>query len=385
MHHFRYIRSLLPVAPLWGVALLLWTSRAAAQGPVRHNAGLGIELNSLAGKVFRHEEKFTLPIPALTTGTDVNVLWRTWGRKPWHQWRHYPRLGIAAAMIHYGIDSVYGTTWGLYPNIIFPLLHRRHMEWTLRVGNGIGFVTRKYSRANPVNTVNVAISSTINDFIMIRTDGVYTINDHWTVNAGAFVTHISNGSVRKPNLGVNVAGISAGLCYYPVTVHPVRVQWPFKRPRDRYLIQARYSMSLVSAFTNGGPLYPVYIGTAYMSRRWRGNNKAFAGIDYSWHSSTRAYLRDNGLEQGREGAQSYKSAIIAGNEFLMGRVGILLQAGVYVKKDYLQRQDVYEKVTLNYYCVQRERGPVKELFAFVGLKAHLNVAEMGELGVGIGL
>jgi len=114
-------------------------------------------------------------------------------------------------------------------------------------------------------------------------------------------------------------------------------------------------------------------------------NKAFAGIDYSYHSNLAAHLRNNGLEASNERQHSYKSAIVAGNEFLMGRVGIAVQAGAYLVKGYLQKEDIYEKVSLNYYCVLREKGPLKELCLYTALKAHLNVAEMGEMGIGIGL
>lgn len=358
------------------VAAILSATYAKAQ------QGFGIEANMLCGKVFRHEAKFTVPIPAITLGGDVNLTWRTYGRKDWQQRRHYPRVGIAAAGINYGINNVYGTVYSLYPNITFRLLSGKNLEWTLRFGNGIGYVTNKY---NPItNTVNVAISASLNDFIMIRSDAAYTINRHWALSAGAFVTHISNGSVRKPNLGVNVAGISAGVSYYPVTSRPALIVHELKPLPVRYLAQARYGMSFVSAYTNGGPLYPVYIGTAYLSRRWHSHNKVFAGVDASYHPSTVAFLRNNGLQPGKEVQQSYKTAIIAGNEFLMGRVGILLQAGAYISKSYIHREDIYQKVTLNYYSVQRETGPIKEAFFYIGLKSHLNVAEFGELGIGIG-
>src|SRR5690606_22255719 len=111
-------------------------------------------------------------------------------------------------------------------------------------------------RTEPVNTVNVAISSSINDFIMIQTGIGYHVNNHWNVRLGAFVTHISNGSVRKPNLGVNVAGAFAGLSYYPISSSPAHIYRPLKPLPSRYLVQLRYSMSLVSAYSNGGPLYP---------------------------------------------------------------------------------------------------------------------------------
>ncbi|MCF8450368.1 MAG: acyloxyacyl hydrolase [Taibaiella sp.] len=347
-------------------------------------SGFGIETHLLAGKVFKHEAKFTLPIPALTSGFDVNFVQHTYGRRVWEQGRHFPRLGVAITGIQYGIDAVYGNVIGVYPNITFPIVSGKRIEWTLRAGNGIGYVTNQYSRANPVNTTNVAIGSKVNDFIMILSDAGYEVNKHWQIKAGAFITHISNGSVRKPNLGINVVGMGAGVSYFPVTAHPTKIARPLQPLSQRYLLQLRYGMSLVSANTPGGPLFPVYTGTGYVSRRWRNHNKGFAGIDYSYHQNLYAHLRDNGLEQGRERQHAYKCAVLAGNEFLLGRVGIMVQAGVYIKKGYLQKEDVYEKVSFNYYCVQRERGPVKELYLFTSLKAHLNVAEMGEMGVGIG-
>jgi hypothetical protein len=368
------------------LTLFVWLLPAVVPAQMHEQpwAGFGIETNMLAGKVFKHEAKFTLPIPRVTLGVDVNFLLHTHGKKDWEQRRHYPRLGLAFAAINYGIDSVYGSTFGIYPNLELPLVSRGNLEWTLRIGNGVGYVTRRYSRVDPVNTVNVAIGSHVNDFIMVMTGAAYRVNKHWAVHAGGYLTHISNGSVRKPNLGINVAGVHAGVSYFPVTSRPAILVRDLPPLRSRYLFQLRYGMSLVSANTHGGPLYFVYTGTGYVSRRWRSHNKVFAGADYSYHRNLYTLLRDNRLSVGTEASQSYKSALLAGNEFLIGRAGIMVQAGVYLKKGYLQKEDVYQKVSFNYYCVQREHGPVKELYVFTSLKAHLSVAEMGEVGLGVG-
>ena len=366
--------------------LLLACVRCAGQDPTAPKlTGVGFEGNYIAGKVFKHEAKFTLPIPDISTGVDVNVLWHTHGKKDWQQRRHYPRLGLGVIYINYGMDSVYGRMVGLYPNLTLPLISTRKMEWTLRIGDGIGYVTRQYSRINPTDTVNVAIGSRVNDLLMITTDIRYHINKHWDMQAGVNVTHISNGSVRKPNLGVNMAGGHIGIRYFPVTSTPAHISRQLQPLGNRYLVQVRGGMSLVSAYTVGGPLYPVYVATGYVSRRWRSHNKVFAGIDYSYHTNIYAFLRNNELATGREKQHSYKSAIVAGNEFLLGRVGISLQAGVYIKQAYLHSPDVYQKITGSYYFVLREQGPVKELFIYTSLKTHLSVAELGELGLGIGL
>lgn len=347
--------------------------------------GFGIEANLITGKVFKHEAKFTLPIPDISTGADINLVWHTYGHKPWEQRTHYPRIGLAATYINYGIDSIYGRCIGIYPNIIFPLLTGKKLEWVLRIGDGVGYVTKTYSRVNPVDTINVAIGSSINDLIMIVTDAHYHINPHWNVQAGANITHISNGSVRKPNLGVNMAGVHIGVSYFPVTSHPQRITRELKPLSNRYLFQLRAGASLVSSYTPGGPLYPVYLTTAYISHRWKDMNKVFVGIDYSYHDNVYAFLRNNELERGSEKQHAWKSAILAGNEFMIGRVSIAVQAGVYIRQAYIYNADIYEKVTASYYMVQHEHGPIKELFIYTSLKAHLSVAELGEMGLGIGI
>jgi hypothetical protein len=347
-------------------------------------SGFGIEANAIGGKVYKHETKFTLPIPALTTGLDIDLILNTYGKKDWEQRRNYPTIGLGFAYINYGIDSIYGQCFGMYPNIIVPLLRGKHIEWTLRMGDGIGYVTKTYRRTAPVDTANVAIGSRVNDFAMFMTDLRYHINKHWDVQAGAGITHISDASFDKPNLGINMISGHIGVRYSPITnrpVHIVRKQGPLT---NRWLIEARGTMAYVSSYTPGGPLYPIYLATAYVSRRWWSKNKAFGGIDYSYHENIYAWLRNNNLVRGQEVQNSNKSALIAGNEFLVGRVGIVLQAGVYLKQAYIKMDAVYEKIGGNYYLIKKEHGPVKELFICAFVKTDLTVAELGEVGMGVG-
>jgi hypothetical protein len=363
------------------VALLLSGASYAQNAPW---SGFGIEANAIGGKVYKHEKKFTLPIPALTTGVDVNLLQHTDGRKAWQQRRKYPTFGLGIAYINYGIDSIYGHCFGLYPSITLPLISGRNLQWTLRLGDGIGYVTREYSRVDPVNTTNVAIGSHINDFAMVMTDLRYHISRHWSAQLGANITHISDASYHKPNLGINMIGAHLGATYYPVTARPGRLESELKPLRNRWLVQARLSMAFQSAYTSGGPLYPVYIASGYVSRRWISRNKVFAGLDYAYYNSIYAYLRNNGLDEGRERQNAYKTAVFAGNEFLLGRLGIVLQVGYYLQQSAQPVDPFYEKIGGHFYLVQKEHGPLKELFLSVFVKTHETVAELGEVGIGFG-
>lgn len=309
---------------------------------------------------------------------------QTYGKKDWEQRRHYPLIGLALGYVNYGIDSIYGHCFGMYPNITIPVLRSKNLTWDIRIGDGIGYVTKTYHRTAPVDTINVAIGSHINDFARIMTGLRYHINNHWDALFDANITHISDGSFHKPNLGINMIGAGIGLRYSPITSRPAHILRDLKPLKNRWLIEFRGTFAYVSSYTSGGPLYPVYLATGYVSKRWLSKNKFFGGIDYSYNENIYAYLRNNGLEPGHEAQYSYKSAIIAGNEFLLGRIGIVLQVGAYLKQAYIKMDPIYEKIGGNYYFVKKEHGTIKEFFLCAFVKTDLLDAELGEAGFGIG-
>ena len=347
-------------------------------------SGCGIEVNGIAGKVYKHEAKFTLPIPSVSTAVDVNLMLHTYGKKVWEERRHFPTIGLGITYTDYGLDAIYGQCVGIYPNLELPIISGKKIEWTLRIGDGVGYVTRHFSRFSPLDTVNVAIGSHVNDFFMLMTDVRYHINSHWDMQLGANIDHISDASYHKPNLGINMYGAHIGLRYFPVTSRPPHLVRKPDPLRNRWLVQARLGMAYVSENAPGGPLYPVYVATGYVSRRWLSKNKMFAGMDYSYHTDIYSFLRNNGFYPGSEAQHSYKTAVFVGNEFLIGRVGAVLQLGVYTQQAALKTDPYYEKVGGDYYLVQREHGPIKEFCVSAFLKTHKIVAEFGEIGLGVG-
>lgn len=378
--YFLSLRTWLRTAALCGCLF----PAAAAQAQNKPWSGFAIESNIVAGKVFKHTPKFRAPIPDLTTAYDLCFLQQTYGKKEWQQRRKYPLVGFGFTYTVYGIDAIYGRCIGMYPVLQLPIVRGNRMEWTLRAGFGLGYVSKHYERVPGWDTLNNAISSHINNFTTFSTDLRYHINTHWDVQLGANFSHISNAALKQPNLGINTYGAHMGVRYYPVTAQPQRMMRKLQPLSNRWLAQARVSMAFNEMGTTDGPLYPVYIASAYVSRRWRSKNKMFAGIDYSYHRKIEAFLKNNEIFPGEEKAHSWKSAVFAGNEFLFGRVGVLLQAGYYIKDAALSIAPYYEKLGGNFYIIQKEQGPVKEMCISVLLKAHKTEAELAELGIGFG-
>jgi Lipid A 3-O-deacylase (PagL) len=347
--------------------------------------GFGVEGNVMAGKVIKHSQKFTLPIPALTTSYDVNFLWKTYGRKPWHKIRHYPVVGFGLTYINYGINDVYGQSIGLYTDVQMAFLRRGNWEWTFRAGDGIGYISKHYQTTAPVDTVNVAIGTHINDFGIFMTDLRYHINNHIDLQAGAQFTHMSNGDYRNPNLGINVYGAHVGFRYAPVTSRPKHVEPDTAGALpNRWYTELRAGIAYNEARTTGNPELPTYILSICESRRLAGKDKIFIGTYADYSVSTYAFLKHYGVDYGREKQNAWDGAVFAGNEFLVGHVGILLEMGVYYRQTFLAFVPFYERFGGNYYLLQRETGFLKSTCITARLLTHGAVAQYVEFGLGVG-
>jgi hypothetical protein len=347
--------------------------------------GFGIEANLAAGKVIKHTPKFTLPIPELSTAAEVHFLWKTYGKKEWQRTRHYPQVGLGITYTNYGNTDVYGHVLGIYPTLELPLIRTQHWEWSLRLGMGLGYATERFSRLGPnPDTVNVAIGSHINNFTLFSTDIRYKINKHWDIQAGVNFSHISDAAFRKPNLGINMAGGHIGLRYFPVTSEPKLNHDAVKKMPGRFLLQARAGIAMNSAGSGNGPLSPVYLGTVYLSRRYHGNNKVFAGVDYQYNTGIYSFLRNYEIFPGDEFQHTWQGGVYIGNEFMFGCAGLVFLVGTYVHQAYLKIAPVYEKLGINWYVLRQEKGLFKEVYIATLLKTHMTQAELAELGLGVG-
>jgi hypothetical protein len=366
--------------------LLCWLSTPISSSAQNADkwAGVGVETNLIAGKILKHAKTFTSPVPDVSTGLEVNIIQQTYGRKDWQQRRNYPLIGLGLGFTNYGIDSIYGKGVSIYPNMQIPIMRSGNIEWTFKAGFGLGYMSKRYERAPSWDTINVAIGSHFNNYSYFSTDLRYRLNNNWDIQAGLNFSHVSNASLRLPNKGINMYGGHIGVRYFPVTSRPEKIHDELEPLKNRWLVQGRVGISAVETRAADGPLYPVYLASVYASKRYLSKNKAFAGIDYSYHSSIAAFLKNNEILPGEEKAHSWKSAIFVGNEFLYGRAGIVLQLGVYIKQAELKLDPHYQKIGLNFYAIQKEQGILKELFFSCLLKTHKTQAELVEMGIGAG-
>jgi hypothetical protein len=349
-------------------------------------SGVGIEANVMYGKMIKHNARFTGPIPSSSYSAEINIFKKTYGQKEWHQRRNYPQIGVSLYYNNYNLADVYGQVIGIAPNIQIPIIKRSNLEWSFRIGMGIGYVTKPFERVPKANLQNTAIGGHWNNLSPFSTDLRYTINAHWDMQLGINFSHVSNAAFQQPNLGINMYGAHVGLRYFPVTSKPEKIVRHLEPLKNRWLFQARLGGAFIeSVGTADGALNPVYIAAAYVSKRYWSKNKVYAGLDYHYNSGVYTRIKIAEHHPGEENKYATQIAAFVGNEFLVGRLGILLQAGYYFQKLDQQQDNIYQKLGGNFYFIQKEKGIVKEAFFSAILKTHMASAELFEMGLGIGL
>lgn len=364
-------------------SIILLLSNATAQDK-NSLAGFGVEANYSIGNGVVHTSKMRAGFPYTINSGILNFVQQTNGHKDWQQRRHYPLIGWAIMYTDYDRNHVYGHAVCVFPNLQIPLIGGKKVECTLTAGFGVGYLSKRYGLYPDFDTLNTAIGSHMNNCSYFATDIRYHLNKHVDLQMGMDFAHMSNAAFRQPNLGINKYGAHIGVRYFPVTSQPERIHTELPKLKNRIYIEGKFGMAAVEQSTPNGPMYPVYLGSLLASRRYAGKNKMFIGVDYSFYNNVYRFLLNNEIFPGHEKEHSWKSAVFIGNEFLIGRVGIMFQLGYYLKKNALSDYIIYEKLGGNVYIVQREKGVIKEFFPYVYLKTHSTQAELVEAGLGIG-
>ncbi len=348
-------------------------------------SGFGIESNVVAGKMIKHTPKFTGPISDRIYAVSLNFFKQTYGQKDWQQRRNYPVIGFGIMYINYNDPQVYGEAIGLYPTLQLPLVRGEKLKWTVRAGMGVCYVSKPYQRLPEPNTENVAIGGHWNNMSPFATDMRWHMDEHWALQAGFNFTHVSNAAFQQPNLGINTFGAHLGLRYAPVSSRPRKLQRDLQPLSNRWLLQAHAGIAFIEASPADGPLYPVYSIALFTSKRYWSKNKVLAGVDIYFNKAKYSYLKSKEHFPGHEMDHATQIAVFAGHEFLLGRVGLVFQAGYYLRRMAEQNEKFYQKLGGNLYLVQKEKGLCKEVFLSAMLKTHMATAELFEMGIGIGL
>lgn len=347
-------------------------------------------------------------------------------------------IGLTAGYLNLTNDEMLGQAFSLHTYLNIPFVNRRYFEFGLRPGVGLAFVTKNY-----YNTVsddlkyvpgsiqyphsNGAFGSYTNALFTTALYCRFPIKSGWAIEASYGWYHISNGSIRQPNSGINMLNGQVGVSYQPHydTYNKPQPMVPKGLYEGkRWDVELSISGGLRQAYFADNRFFG--IGVASVSAHWRPFSifKIGAGIDAFYDGYYRSVNADFVTDNTPANVPStlYKKTYLANSditncfrvgisvqpEFVIGDFELGLHAGLYVydpikdlepyseaaevkrlnrgifyRYDFLNagvHQDgwLYFHIVMKYHCTDH-------LFVLLSAKSHGAKVEFFSAGLGVSL
>jgi len=296
----------------------------------------------------------------------------TSGEKPWHSFYGNPQYGVSYMLFDLGSPTYLGKAHGIYPFLHFFLTDSdRAVSWNMRVGAGVAYMKNIFDRKE--NYKNMAISTHLNSVLCLRMEGRIRVARPLYISGGWAFTHISNGTVKKPNAGLNYLTVYAG------------VNYAFGKDKIIEKIDNNFDVDKkwhYTVYLSGGvKTYTIFDDAQYAtsglsfeaSRSHLAFTRYNGTIDLFYDSSDYAYLISEEIEINR--IQTVKPGLAAGYSFLFGELASNVQIGRYLYAKNHQYGLFYQRLALSYSITGR-------LNIRFGLKTHWGQADYLEMAVG---
>lgn len=195
-------------------------------------------------------------------GVEISLYKKFSDDKKWSKPYRYPYAGVTLYGSTVGNNAILGQAFGVYGFIEFPMNRGERHQLTGKVSTGLGYMTKVFDQET--NPKNVAISTHFNALICLGIQGRVRLADRHHLLYGLDLTHLSNGSYRVPNLGLNMPYLSLGYEYkikekdftLPEDIPQIAARrYPFF---GNWKLNLQAILSTKQVFPTGEKNYPVY-------------------------------------------------------------------------------------------------------------------------------
>jgi hypothetical protein len=309
------------------------------------------------------------------TGFNLRAGVQTQGSNVYHRLYNYPVYGIGIYASTFKRSEI-GTPFALYGFVSVPfasgLLKKCHFNYRISVGMAGNFNPYD-SVTNPHNTMSGSSNNVYLDFGLQFN---CKLTRQLQLGLGCSFVHFSNGSIRKPNLGINLVPVTFSVTYRHGKQDPVfitdpipphqknsrfHLSWAFGVKQFNIQNSRRYFKSTIGFYWSRSLGYKFRLGIGgdlYYSDS--GNHREIAGDRHGKFGS---------LFSG--GPAIYIDNVLTENLYLNGNAGYYLHRNSFND----ETKPVFLRIGIRY------RFP-NNLFTGVSIKAHSTTADFVEIATG---
>lgn len=323
-----------------------------------------VGMRSQYGFIIKHSKSLEKIANSNPWGVEIDFGWHHSSERTWQYCFCYPRSGFMLSYYNFSNPEVLGNGYGITPYIEPFLSADRNLSVSWRGGLGLIYLNNVYHPVN--NPTNQFFSTPISFLAMVSINLNYRIDDKLNVKISGYYNHISNGSVKQPNKGINYPMASIGIDYlFDQPTFPLRKKEDYSIV-DRKESTIRFSplFTLKEISKEDGKQFPVFGFASNYSYLVGRMSALSAGVDWVWDGSVSELIKQQELEN----KNPNRLALTFGHELLIGKVNFYQQLGVYLYSPYKAIDPVYQRYGIEYF--------IKPKLSFgLNLKAHRHVAD----------
>ena len=279
---------------------------------------------------------------------ELSLQRQTVGKSYWEQKCAYPAFGITFMYSELANPQQLGRMFGLYPYIDASLASwKRNNKICLTLGLGVAYGTKPYDRFD--NYKNISYGSHLNMLVRLGLKGNVRIFPKMELSGGFSLTHISNGTTKEPNFGLNDPALFLGLNYQINNAPGEKIVHP-EEPHQKYPYRLQittYGGYKDTDFISGTPVYFVGDLSLNILKQYRFARTWGAGVELYMDYANVQILKKEGIFSGS--AISYMvPGIKAIHQFHFYNINIGTELCYMIYHKDNKKNNMYANLTVGY-------------------------------------
>jgi hypothetical protein len=278
-----------------------------------------------------------MPDRTVSVFGDINLAWQTTGKQSWNQYYRFPQVGFMISAGSLGNYEILGYTISIVPNLSLPLSKWNRLNIYLLMGTGFAYFSKIYDEID--NPANKLVGTRITNKSIVSLDMNYHLSKHIILTGGFSAAHYSDGHIQLPNFGINIPSFNIGIKYFPGAFPEEFIkQDSVFDYHNKFLFNLRFGIGINELGTTikptGGPKYPIYTATAYMTKRLNPIFNLQFGLNYNYYSGYYDFIESQAYYDDNKHFRSSSIIVFTGMEFLIGKFGFTAQLGTYLYNEF---------------------------------------------------
>ncbi|HOE38037.1 MAG TPA: acyloxyacyl hydrolase [Bacteroidales bacterium] len=340
-----------------------------------------IEGKTSIGKFVPHHRIMNELIDKTSFGFEVNYLTKNYSDKCYNKKYNFPYKGFGLSFYNLGNPEVFGYSFSAYGLMEFNLAKIPNFEFNIRCASGLSYLTEKYDEVK--NPYNVAIGTNINYLFILGFNTSYQLGNYSVLRLGADFMHNSNGSTRKPNLGVNQVFLSLSYSHLLLEKSEFKYSEYSREKLSPHEIYTFISFCTSDEYkeipeSRGGGFLCSSHSLAY-NYQYSPIGKVGVSHDIFYNENLYYYYdseRDSLMMRTDKFSEILKYGISFGHQLIFNRLELTTFAGFYYYQQVKKTENFYTRIGARYYLSDY-------LFINLTLRAFGFKAHFIESGIGV--